>query len=127
MIRTGQPNAAAKSNPTQPGAKFPGSDKGPLLPTMPGYPSETASNFQSAVFSPTCCTSVDGDNCLPERNFRGSVSPVSNNFTFAPPTSTTRIRRGPNSEFLLSVGCLMSRSEVASTDVGRVAIVLGIC
>ena len=36
MMRTGLPNAAAKSKPTQPGPRLPGSERGPKSPTGPG-------------------------------------------------------------------------------------------
>src|SRR5919109_4577419 len=94
MIRTGHPKAAAKLNPTHPGPRFPGSERGPRVPTTPGYPSETASYVQPAANSCTAATSWVGVKRFPDRHDRGSVSPVARIFTFEPPMSITRIVAG---------------------------------
>src|SRR5262245_35111897 len=91
MIRTGRSKAAEKLNPTHPDPRFPGSERGPRAPTTPGYPIEMASYVQPSASSCTAATIWVGVKRLPDRQVRGSVSPVARIFTFEPPMSMTRI------------------------------------
>src|ERR1044071_5530873 len=100
-MRTGHSKAAAKSKPTQPGPRLPGSLIGPFRPTGPGMPIETPSYFQPRASLRTWFTICEGESSLPEGILRGSVSPVARNFTFDPPMSIDRILEGVFFCFLL--------------------------
>ncbi len=94
MIRTGRSNAAAKSNPTQPGPRFTGSERGPCAPVSPGYPTDTASKVQSLHSRSAAFTIRCGVRVPPEAILRASEWPVASILTLVPPTSTTRMLEG---------------------------------
>src|SRR5262249_11967097 len=86
---TGRPNAAAKSNPTQPRPRLCGSAIGQPCRTGPGYPIDTTSCVQPRASFLTSDTIRLGVSFGPDVNRRCSRCPVARIFTEDPPTSTT--------------------------------------
>src|SRR4051794_12738680 len=119
-ILTGQPKAAAKSYPTQPFPRFPGSANGPARPVTPGNPMDTPSKRHPLARCFAVVTSFRGVRSLPDGNLRGSVSPEASSFTLVPPTSRTRIRdgRGIDAE-LPPVRELARRASAEGLALGR--------
>src|SRR5262245_12960677 len=93
-ILTGRPKAAAKSKPTQPGPRLPGSERGPFGPTSAGQPTEIASYSQSRASPRTVSTRRAGVKSRPVGDLRGSVCPDARILIFVPPISTERILAG---------------------------------
>src|SRR5262245_18162153 len=93
-MRTGQPNAAAKSNPTHPAPRLPGSPSGPALPTSPGNPIETAEYDQSRAALRVCSTISEGVSRGLDAILRGSVSPLTRHLILVPPMSIDRMLFG---------------------------------
>src|SRR5262245_32472569 len=91
---TGRSKAAAYGKPTHPGPRLPGSLRGPSSPTGHGTPIETASYSQSEASSRASSTMREGVSVGPEGALRGSTSPLSSTFIFAPPMSLARLFDG---------------------------------
>src|SRR6266446_1165614 len=124
MTFTGQPNAAAKSNPTHPRPRLRGSATGRPWRTGPGYPIDTTSYFQSPASFLTSDTIRLGVSVGPDANARRSCCPVARIFTEVPPTSTTStFRLGDDltrpARLAGSIRRKPARRELASTVLAR--------
>src|ERR1700678_3064553 len=91
MSFTGRPNAAWKSNPTQPRPRLCGSPTGFPCTTGPGYPIETQEYFVAPSKERTSLAILRGVIVLPEGILATSRSPGPRTLMFVPPISTTRI------------------------------------